>query len=189
VLRGVILCEVGVKKIARIIFEKAYWLLLAGIPFFPEYVLLKYRSALACNADGICFRYGYPSLNSEGLAIVNMSIALLFPMCAWQLLGKHVIAALLRSGRVEIFQRNPVIALFGKLYWLAIATIPLVYWYLFGTIAALFECVETSGCMEFYWPLDVPSRVAVLISLGLLWPMCFWKLFGKPRRLEKQGPE
>lgn len=169
------------KKIATIIFEKIYWLILAGIPFLPEYVLLRYRSALACNADGICFRYGYPSLNGEGLAIVNMSIALLFPLCAWQLLGKHVLAGLLRIGRVEIFQGNRIATLLGKLYWLVVATIPLLFWYLFGTIGALFECVETSGCMEFYWPLDVPGRVAVLISCGLLWPVCFWKLFGNGR--------
>lgn len=166
------------KKTARTIFEKMYWLILACIPFLPEYVLLRYQSALACNTDGICFRYGYPSLNSEGLAIVNMSIALLFPVCAWQLLGKHALAGLLGVGRVEVFQRNRIVDLFGKLYWLIVATIPLLFWYLFGTIEALFECVETNGCIEFYWPLNVPSRVAVLISCGFLWPMCFLKLFG-----------
>lgn len=104
-----------------------YWLILAGIPFLPEYVLLRYHSALACNADGICFRYGYPSLNSEGLAIVNMSIALLFPVCAWQLLGKQALAGLLRICRVEVFQRNRIVTLFGKLYWLIVATIPLFF--------------------------------------------------------------
>ena len=167
------------KKIARIIFEKVYWLLLAGIPFLPEYVLLKYHSALVCNVDGICFRYGHPSLNSESLAIVNMSIALLFPVCIWQLLGKHVLAGLLRIGRIENYQTNRIVNFFGRLYWLVVATIPLLFWYLFGTFGAPLECLWTGSCIEFYLPLDVPSSVAVLISFGLLWPMCFWKLFGK----------
>jgi hypothetical protein len=121
-------------------------------------------------------------LSVEGFAIVNMSIALLFPLCAWHLLGKHVLAVLLRADRFESFQKNRIVTLFGKIYWLMVATIPFLFWYLFGTITALFEGVEPSGCIEFYWQLDVPSRVAVLISCCLLWPMCFWVLTDRGRK-------
>lgn len=176
------------KKITRIFFEKMYWLLWAGIPFLPEYVLLKYHSALVCNVDGICFRYGHPILNGEGLAIVNMSIALLFPVCIWQLLGKLILAGMLRIGIIENYKNNRIVTLFGALYWLAVTIIPLLFWYLFRTFGAPFECVEARNCLKFYLPLDVSSSVAVLISCGLLWPMCFWKLFGKKAANRTKGP-
>lgn len=72
---------------------------------------------------------------------------------------------------------------FGGIYWLVVATIPLLFWYLLGTFGAPIECVEIGNCIEFYLPLDVPSSVAVLISFSLLWPICFWKLFGKDRKV------
>lgn len=176
------------KKFANIFIEKFYWLLLAGIPFLPEYVLLKYHSAIVCNIDGICFRYGHPSLNSEGLAIVNMSITLLFPLCIWQLVGKHVLSRLSRGSFINDFRKNLIVILFGKFYFLIIANIPILFLYLFGTFKAPLECIEAGNCIDFYLPLDVPSSVAVLISCGLLWPMCFFKLFGKRITSHKEAP-
>jgi hypothetical protein len=167
--------------------RKMYWLIVVGIPLLPPYVLFKYHSSLACSENGICFRYGHPFLNGDGLAIVDLSMALLWPICIWQLIGKHLPLRRLRSGFVMKFHTRRVAIWIAKLFWLMVAAIPLLFWYLFGTFQAPVECVGNGDCFEFYAPLDGTSKAAVLITCCLLWPLCLWKLFGHRILPENSG--
>ena len=76
-------------RAATIAFEKLYWLAMATVPLFPSYVLHTYNSLPACSNNGICFHFGY-ILNREGTAIILLAAFLLWPICAWQLAGKHI---------------------------------------------------------------------------------------------------
>lgn len=148
---------------------KILWLVLAGIPLIPPFVLFRFQSVLSCSDNGICFRSGHPFLNGEGTAIVYLSMILLWPMCAWQLIGKHVFPS---RWRVE-FSAAKIVA---KTYWLIVASIPLLFWYLFGTFQAPAECVGVGDCYKFYAPLDAINLASVFMSCCLLWPMCVLRL-------------
>lgn len=166
----------GVVKIIQSLIAKFYWLIVAGVPLMPSYVLHEYHSALACSANGICFRYGYSILNMEGLSIVIFSAVLLWPMSIWKLVEGFFHAWFrpsLRQNRV-----GRIFSFLGRAYWLLVVAIPFLFWYLFGTFQAPFECVGNGDCINFYLPLDAVSKVAVLISCCLLWPMCLWKFVG-----------
>jgi len=165
-------------KMIGMAIRKMYWLVVAGIPLLPPYVHFEYHSSPACSDNGICFRYGHPFLNGDGTAIVELSMALLWPMCIWQLIGKHLPVWRLWPGSVQHVRTNRMVILIGRLYWLMVAAIPLLFWYLFGTFQAPVECFGNGDCIEFYAPLDGASTAAVLISCCLLWPICIWKLFG-----------
>jgi hypothetical protein len=67
----------------------------------------------------------------------------------------------------------------SKIYWLAVASIPLLLWYLFGTFRAPRECVDNATCMQFYSPLDGVCTATVLLACILLWPLCMWRVFKK----------
>jgi len=67
----------------------------------------------------------------------------------------------------------------GKLYWLAVACIPLLLWYLFGTFRSPQECVDTGTCFTFFIPLDSKCLAAVVFSGVVLWPLCAWRLGGR----------
>lgn len=69
-----------------------------------------------------------------------------------------------------------LVVVLSKFYWLAVASIPLLFWYLFGTFRAPRECVESSTCIQFYSPLDAVSVAVVLLASVLLWPMCALKI-------------
>jgi hypothetical protein len=165
-------------KAVCIALEKILWLVVAGIPLMPPYVLYEFHSSLACSDNGICFRYGSPFLNSDGLIIVYFSIALLWPMCIWELIGKHIFFRRLRQRRSTKLRASRFATLFGRLYWLMVGVIPLLFWYLFGTSYSPADCDGNGSCIEFYLPLDAVSKVAVLISCCLLWPVCVRKLIG-----------
>jgi hypothetical protein len=168
---------------------KMYWFIVAIIPLIPSYVLGKYHSAQVCSDDGICFRYGHYFLNPEGWGIIFLSVALLWPICIWHLIGKHVFVGRLQPSFVTKFRANRAAIFLGRFYWLIVAVIPLLFWYLFGTFQAPAECVGNGDCIKFYLPLDAVSKVAVLISCCLLWPMCLWKLVGKAvRRIRRAAP-
>ena len=168
-------------KTTGIAIEKIFWLVVAGVPLIPEYVLRKYHSSLACSDNGICFRYGSSSLNSEGMAIVNLSISLLLPVCLWHLIGKHIFVDRLQPSFVTKFRASRAAIFLGRFYWLIVAVIPLLFCYLFGTFQAPVECVGNGDCIKFYLPLDAVSKLAVMISCCLLWPICVWKLVGSKR--------
>lgn len=165
-------------KTARFALEKTFWLVVAGIPLMPPYVLYEFHSALACSDTGICFRYGNPFLNREGEIIVYFSIALLWPMCMWKLIGMHIFSRFFQPRFSTKFRANRVSVFSGRLYWLMVAALPLLLWYLFGTAYSPFDCADNGSCVDFYLPLDAVSKVAVLISCCLFWPMCLWKLAG-----------
>lgn len=172
-------------KAARIALEKIFWLIVDVIPLMPPYVLYEFHSALACSDTGICFRYGNPFLNSEGEIIVLLSTALLWPKCAWELIGKHVLLRTLRPRFTTKFGDNRMAVFSGRLYWLMVSAIPLLLWYLFGTAYSPYDCTGNGSCIEFYLPLDAASKTAVLTSCCLLWPMCLRKLVvSKCRKLQ-----
>lgn len=176
-------------KFTAFAIEKIFWLVVASIPLIPEYVLRKYHSSLACSDNGICFRYGHSSLNSEGMAIVNLSIALLFPVCLWHLIGKHIFVGRMQPSFVAKFRANRAAIFLGRFYWLIVAVIPLLFWYLFGTFHAPTECIGNGDCIKFYLPLNAVDKAAVLMSFCLLWPICLWKLVGNGRTARKMGSE
>jgi hypothetical protein len=89
-------------KITTFILEKIYWLCVASIPILPLIVLHTYFSALACSDDGICFQYGHSVLNSEGETITMLAGLLLWPNCAWNLIGKHVWSRIHSANQIEI---------------------------------------------------------------------------------------
>ena len=166
-------------KAARIALEKIFWLVIAGIPLMPPYVLYEFHSALACSDTGICFRYGNPYPNKEGWMIIYFSMALLWPMCLWELVGKHIFVRIVRPRFSTKFRANRVAVFSGRLYWLMAGVIPLLFWYLFGTAYSPVDCDGNGSCIDFYLPLDTVSKVAVLISCCLLWPVCVRKLVNR----------
>lgn len=76
-------------RAAILAFETLYWLAVAGVPLIPLYVLSTYDSAPACDDRGICFHFGY-AMNANGTEAILLAMVLLWPMCAWQLVGKHI---------------------------------------------------------------------------------------------------
>ena len=181
--------ELNAMKFTAFAIEKIFWLVAASIPVIPPYVLYEFHSVLSCAENGICFRNGYPFLNSEGYAIVYLAVILVWPMCAWQLIGKHIFVGRLQPRCVAKFRVNRAAIFFGKLYWLIVAAIPLLFWYLFGTFHAPTECIGNGDCIKFYLPLNAVDKAAVLMSFCLLWPICLWKLVGNGRTARKMGSE
>jgi hypothetical protein len=163
-------------KIAIGVASKVFWLIVACVPLVPPFVLYKFQSVLSCSENGICFRSGHPFLNGEGTAIVYLAMIVLWPMCAWQLIGKHVFRGRWRTEFDDRINRSRVAKSAGKAYWLIVASIPLLYWYLFGTFQAPAGCAENGDCFKFYAPLDSVNLAAVLIAGCLLWPMCVRRL-------------
>lgn len=164
------------KKFLVFTLSKIYWLILLAIPLIPEYVLREFHSASVCSSNGICFRYGNSSLNGEAMGIVNFSIALLLPLCLWGLAGRHIFSLLLRP---PFSWKNAIdipIKIMGWAYWLLIAFIPMLFWYVFGTFQAPSECGDTGSCIKYYVPPDGIGKIAVFVVCGLLWPMCIFRL-------------
>lgn len=172
-------------KAISIILEKIYWLVISFVPLLPSYVYGTFPSAQACNMDGICFESGGAIINGETEAIFYLSVLLLWPMCIWQLLGKHIVAwrPQLSSDRKSMVSNALIV--FGKLYWLIVVSIPLLFWYMFGTFLAPHDCAVDRSCFQFYVPLSRESKAAVLIACCILWPVCFWNLAGSKARLKR----
>lgn len=76
-------------KSAGMVFEKLYWLAIAGVPFFPWYMLDALRERLACAYGTPCFEVGV-AYYVEGAVAGVVTGVLLWPMCVWQLGGKHL---------------------------------------------------------------------------------------------------
>jgi hypothetical protein len=173
-------------KTIGIVLEKIYLLLISLTPLLASYVYGTFPSAKACNTDGICFESGGAIINGETEAIFYLSVLLLWPMCIWLLVGKHIVTWRPRPSSDSKSILSVAIVVFGKLYWLIVAAIPLLFWYMFGTFLAPHDCAVDRSCFQFYTPLSRESKIAVLIACCILWPMCLWKLFGgKARRSSK----
>jgi hypothetical protein len=68
---------------------------------------------------------------------------------------------------------------FKKLYWLAVACIPVVPLYVLGTYDSDPVCSDSGICVHFGHMLTGVEQFAVLVTIVLLWPMCAWQLVGK----------
>lgn len=166
-------------RVVGIILEKMYWLMIVLIPFLSSYVYGTFPSVRACNVDGICFESGGAIINGETESIFYLSVLLLWPLCIWQLIGKHVVTWRPRASSDRRSPRSILLIIFGKIYWLVVAFIPLLFWYMFGTFLAPHDCATDRSCFQFYEPLSMESKAAVLAACCLLWPMCIRK-FIKP---------
>lgn len=167
-------------KIFRLILEKIYWIVFLSVPFFMAYVYGTFPSEKVCNADGICFEYGGAIIRGEVELIFYFSALLLLPMGIWQTIGRHVFAWRSRgAGGLSVL---PSMArAFGVIYWLLVASIPLLFWYVFGTFMAPHSCDVDRSCFQFYMPLSAESKAAVLVACCILWPLCARKIFGGRR--------
>lgn len=88
-------------KISTVFFEKIYWLCVAVTPLLPLIVLRMYYSASVCTDGEICFEYGHSVLNNEGEIIVVLATTLLWPNCAWNLIGKQVWEWIRSANKIE----------------------------------------------------------------------------------------
>lgn len=162
-------------KIFRLILEKVYWIVFLSVPLLMAYVYGTFPSEKVCNADGICFEYGGAIIRGEVQLIFYFSLLLLLPMGIWQIIGRHVFAWHSRSGAGSL---SAMVRALGGIYWLLVAFIPLLFWYVFGTFMAPHSCDVDRSCFQFYMPLSEKSKAAVLIACCVLWPLCAWKFFG-----------
>lgn len=162
------------------ILEKIYWIMVVLIPLLPPYVYGTFPSARVCNTDGICFESGGAIINGETEAIFFLSVLLLWPLCIWRLIGKHVVTWRPRVSSDGSSRESVLLIVLGKFYWLIMASIPLLFWYMFGTFLAPHDCAADRSCLQFYEPLGMESKVAVLVACCLLWPVCIRKIFIKP---------
>lgn len=66
----------------------------------------------------------------------------------------------------------------SRLYWLVVATLPFLPWYMLNAISERLACEYGTPCFEHGLPYLVEGSVAGL-SIGIvLWPMCVWQLGG-----------
>lgn len=72
-----------------VVLAKIYWLVVALVPFFPAYMLLKLQDRLACTFNSPCFIHGLP-FQVEGSAAGVFTGLVLWPMCLWQLGGGYL---------------------------------------------------------------------------------------------------
>lgn len=168
-------------KAVSIVLEKIYWLMVILVPLLPPYVYATFPSVRSCNTDGICFESGGAIINGDGEAIFFLSLLLLWPLCVWHLVGKHVVTWRPRLNFSEESLPKVLLIFVQKFYWLIVAFIPLLFWYIFGTFFAPHNCHEDRSCLQFYLPLSMESKTAVLVACFLLWPLCARKLIGNGR--------
>ena len=164
--------------------EIAYWLLVSVVPLLPAYAYGEYPSVQTCNMDGICFRTGGAILNGEAEVAIYAIALLVWPVCILNIFGKRI--NFLRS-RFESFRSSRMRGLIVSsaiAYWVVVATIPVLFWYVFATFLAPHDCNLDRSCFQFYEPLTGESKVTVLIAFCVIWPLCAWKIF-EWRRGEK----
>lgn len=185
-LYSIILCQKkGGMKIFLLILEKIYWITFLSSPLLMAYAHGAFPSSNICNADGICFEYGGAIIRWQVELIFYFSVLSLLPMGIWQIIGRHVVVWRQRGNAGGLSALPNVARAFGVIYWLLIASIPLLFWYVFGTFMAPHSCDVDRNCFQFYMPLSAESRAAVLIACCILWPLCAWKLFEAVRRIRK----
>jgi hypothetical protein len=178
-------------KTATVAFEKLYWIAVATVPWFPIYVLGTFNPQPECVDSENCLHIHFGLLlNREGKEIIFLVVFLLWPICAWNIAGKHLWpwinkhikryrSGLWSSARQPAPFNSGIAAIFlAKLYWLAVTCVPLFLWYLFGTLRSPSECVDNGTCFQYFLPLNDVSAVAVFLAGLLLWPMCAWQLAG-----------
>jgi hypothetical protein len=63
-------------------------------------------------------------------------------------------------------------------YWVTVAAIPVLFWYISATFLAPHDCNLDRSCFQFYAPLTSESKVTVVIAFCIIWPLCAWKILG-----------
>ena len=160
-------------KAVIFIFRKLYWLAVALVPLLPAYVYAAFPEIRNCSAIGICSQTTSVHINNEAISIVYFSFALLLPLCIWKLAGESLFR---RTRLLQLIQKKASAKFFSISYWLMVALIPLLLWYMFGTFFAPYDCATNSNCYQFYVPLSNESKIAVFVSSLILWPLCARKL-------------
>lgn len=79
------------------IFRAVYWLMVASVPAIPLFVLGSYSPEQVCTVNGACFQFGATTMNREAEWIVVLMMILLWPLSAWNLVGKYVSSKLKRQ--------------------------------------------------------------------------------------------
>lgn len=166
----------GSMRTIPVILGKIYFLLVALIPLLPSYVYGTFPSSRICNADGICFVGGGATINGETEAIFFLVVILLWPMCVWRLIGKHLLGWLPRLDVDGKSFSSIAAMMLSKAYWIVVAAIPILFWYMFATFLAPLDCAAERSCFDFYRPLNLQSKAVVFAVCLILWPLCALKL-------------
>jgi hypothetical protein len=69
--------------------------------------------------------------------------------------------------------------LITKLWWLALAVIPFIFWQHISSLYKEIGCTPNSDC---YNPGTIAAYQLEILVIGiaiLVWPICFWHLGGK----------
>jgi hypothetical protein len=66
-----------------------------------------------------------------------------------------------------------------RLYWVAVAAVPFVPWYMLQGLQDRLGCLPGSPCFDFGLPFYAEGAVAGIYTGILLWPMCIWHLGGR----------
>lgn len=163
-------------KLIKILAEKIYWFFVFAVSLLPAYAYGEYPAVRTCNVDEICFRTGGAILNREAELIIYFIVLVLWPICAWNIFGKHLISWRPRLNS----EGGSIIKIFTfscrVFYWGIVAAIPMLFRYMFATFLAPHDCNLNWSCFQFYMPLTTESNVAVLIACCVLWPLCAWNI-------------
>ncbi len=82
----------------KLVLSKTYWVLVAGVPFYPAYELYSLQDRLACAYGSPCFEYGLP-YQVEGIAAGITTGLILWPVCIWRLGGKALWERIMKSSK------------------------------------------------------------------------------------------
>lgn len=73
----------------KFILSKSYWLLVAGVPLYPHFVLGELQERLACAYGTPCFEHGLPYYVEGSVAGIYTGLVL-WPVCIWKLGGEFI---------------------------------------------------------------------------------------------------
>jgi hypothetical protein len=154
-----------------------FWLLAAVVPLLPPLVLKTY-SVKVCTDVGICFEPGVRLMDAQGMALFELSLALLWPMCLWQLIGRPLwlrVRGHTSTNRARAVRHAAIVT--SIVYWLAVALIPLTQWHILGMDALNYDCWrKPDDPVPLLLPLDGRGVAAVLLACAVLWPLCYRKI-------------
>ena len=68
-----------------------------------------------------------------------------------------------------------------KLYWIAVATVPMFPIYVLRTFNSPLTCADNETCLHIHFAIlfNREGEAIVLLVAFLLWPLCVWKIAGK----------
>ena len=69
--------------------------------------------------------------------------------------------------------------LITKLWWLALAVFPFIFWQRIGSLYKEIGCARNSDCYNLGTITAYQLEILVIGLAFLVWPICFWNLGGK----------